>query len=412
MPAKSSVRREPLSQALRKVLEWPALRTTLLVAGGGIALMLANLLYAKMLDPDEFGKLVLMQSIAFVTIALLPMGFETLIARREIDAPLGVVYRVLALATALATALLAAVVWLIDGSAETGLLVLFAGIAGSATRLFAAIEQSEQNFVRSQLIFQAPSVIFLCCALSQRFLGISSWREGGAAYVLSFALGSLIGFVLVRQDDVGPAEPSKLAGLWPRALAMIGIFAATIVLNQLPLFVAAARLSMHDVGALGLATTLIAAPYKMLSVGVGYALLPRMAAVQNDKLARRKLLLQEVSFVAALAVIGALALYLLVPIFVAWYFSDEYVIGTLLIIALLMLGLIRVNNAVFAAAISALAGTRALHFFNVSGWFSVAIAAGAALALSGYGATGIVAGITIGWVTRIVIAIGLIRKVI
>ncbi len=409
MLASKPDQRRAILKSIRTLTEHPALRTTLLIGSGGIALMLANVLYAKLLDAEGFGRLVLMQAIAFVAMGLLPMGFENLVARREISAPLPIIYRVLAIGLGLAAVLLGLVYWFIDDNLELLLYVFFAGSAGAATRLFAAIEQSEMRFLRSQVISQAPPVIFLCCAVTHSVFGLSTWESGATTYVSSFVLGALVGYLMVRRTDSPAGRTTIRREHWFRAFALIGILASILLLNQMGLFIAAGVLGMREVGALGLATTLIASPFRLLSHGVGYTLIPRMAACEESA-ERRKLLLHEFFVAMGVGVPGAVALFLLVPPFVNMLFGDEYLITRPLNIALITLGLIRLNTAVVSAAINALAGTESLHIFNLTGWVSAAVAAAAAFLLSGFGATGIVAGVAIGWIVRIAFASVLIRK--
>ncbi len=396
-------------KTIRMLAAHPALPTTLLIGGGGIALAFANIIYAKLLGAEDFGRLVLMQAIAFVAMGLLPLGFDMLIARHEIEAPLPVIRLVLTIGAILIAVVLSFSYWILDVSPAVFLYIFIAGTAGAATRLFASILQRETMFLRSQFISQAAPLIYLGFAIAHSFTGASTWQSAANTYILSVLLGALIGYQLVR-DAAGPAISAPISSdLWYKAIALAGILASLLLLNQMGLFIAAGALGMREVGALGLATTLIASPFRLFSHGVGYTLVPRMAACQNET-ERRKLLLHEFMVAMGVGVPGAIALFLLVPPFVNYIFADEYSISMALTVALIAVGLIRLNTAVVSAAINALAGTKALQVFNLTGWVSAVIAAGAAFLLSDYGATGIVAGVSIGWVIRMMFASILIRK--
>jgi O-antigen/teichoic acid export membrane protein len=391
------------------MLKHPAVLTTVLMGSGGIASMLANILYAKQLLAEDFGRLMIMQAIAFVVMGLLPMGFDGLIARREVHAPLFVIRRVIAAGSAVALGILVIGGWLIEGNTDMAIFILFAGISGASLRLFAAIEQSEMNFLRTQIITQSPPLIFLVFACCHLMLGLRSWHEAGVAYALSIVLGALIGYIIVRHHEVPVTLDQNYRQMTIRALALIGILASILLLNQLPLFVAASVLSLKEVGALGLAIMLVVSPFRLLSHGVGYTLVPRMTGCEN-RASRRKLLAHEFLFAMGLGLLGAIALLVLVPPFVVFVFDDQYAISYGLVISLVVLGLIRLITAVILAAINAVAGAKILHLSNLFGWASALIAAGSALALSRYGASGIVSGVAIGWAARIGLSLLLLMK--
>jgi len=391
------------------MLKHPAVLTTVLMGSGGVASMLANILYAKQLLAEDFGRLVIMQAIAFVAMGLLPMGFESLIARREVHAPLFVIRRVIAAGTAMALAILILGSWLIVGNTDIAIFIFFAGVSGASIRLFAAIEQSKMNFVRTQIVTQSPPFIFLAFACCHLMLGLRSWHEAGVAYALSFALGALIGYIIVRRHEVSTIPDQNYREMTIRALALIGILASILLLNQLPLFVAAGVLSLKEVGALGLAITLVVSPFRLLSHGVGYTLVPRMAGCEN-RASRRKMLVHEFLFAIGMGLPGAVALLVLVPPFVAFVFNDQYEISHGLVVSLIVLGLIRLITAVILAAINAVADAKVLHLSNLIGWASALIAAGCAFALSRYGASGIVSGVAMGWAARIGLSSLLLMK--
>ncbi len=371
--------------------------------------MVTNTIYAKLLDAESFGRLMLVQALAFLLMGVLPMGFDSLIARREIAAPLPIIRQVLAIGFGVsAICLYLTYLYLENLGAELFLLLLVAGVTGAAVRFFAAIEQGSLRFLRSQTIAQMPNLIYLASGAYFAIFGISSWIEAGIAFAFSHFVAALYGLRLTPT-----AEPKlhhdRIADLWQRALALIGIFASLLLLNHIALFVAAGTLGLRDVGILGLATTLIASPFRLLSHGVGFTLLPRLTAC-GTRARRKRLIFQELAIGIGLASFGAVSLFLIVPPFVDAIFGGDYRIPMSLIAALLFLGFVRLIAGVATAAVNALANTRGLHLFNITGWASAALAGLLAFKLSEFGADGIVYGVAIGWAIRVVFAGFFIRQ--
>jgi O-antigen/teichoic acid export membrane protein len=397
--------------SFRMLARHPALRTMVLIASGGIALMLANVIYAKLLAPADFGQLVVLQAVTFVAMGLLPLGFDNLIVRKELRAPLRTVGMVLAIGLCLAPVL----GWLGHAWFDTGplflVLVVCGGVAGAATRLFAAIEQSELRFARSQIISQAPFVLFLGSAVFHDLGGTPSWQSAGTALVGSFVIAAASGYLSAGSTARPSTEGQGMRVLWLRALALTGIYGSLLLLNQMERLIAGGLLGMTQVGALGLATTLIASPLRLLSAGVGYTLMPRLKHSESSA-ERRRLLWQEFALAMAVGVPGAIVLLVIIPPLVEFLYGDKYRITHDLFVALTVLGLVRLNSGVVSAAINVLGNTRTLHVFNLTGWIAAALAAAAAFALSGFGSTGIVVGVTLGWLVRILYAAGLIRKML
>ena len=396
--------------SLRVVLGNPAIRTTGMIAAGGLAFMAANLVYAKLLVPGDFGRLVLLQTIASVTMGLSALGFDTLIGRKDISRPHKTIHVLLALCTVVGLLLAVFSVTVFDVDEVMAALVLTASIGGAATRLYSSIEQSQQRFARAMAIFQLPQFLFLAASLGHLFFRSPSWEEAGIAYASCYLFSLALGFWLTHQCALEPQgqEDPPLSVQVSRGLAIVTATGSLLVLNQLEKLIAGETLSMVELGALGLASTLVASPFKLLAAGVGYTLLPRLKSTPDES-DRRKLLYRELQLSAIVGAIGAIILIAVVPAAVDLIFGDKYRVSYALVLVLVLLGIVRLNSGVINATVNALGDTRTLQIYTLIGWVSVAIAALAAYALADHGVVGVVVGVTVGWVVRIASAAYLVR---
>lgn len=373
--------------------------------------MLANVLYAKLLSPTDFGRLVLVETIASITMGISPFGFETLIGRKEVNHPRRAIAKLLGVLFLLGVVVVAVAHFLLPGSFLLIVLIVVASLAGAATRLFAAIEQSELRFSRSMLISQLAQFLFLATAVAGFVFRTPSWEESAALYAGCFVFSALLGLFLVRNYDLELDSTAivPIGQLCSRGFGIVGATATLLVLGQMEKLVAAETLGMRELGTLGLASTLVASPFKLLSAGVGYTLLPRLRATA-DAAARKKMVRQEFWLSMTVGALGALVLIAVVPKFVTAVFGDEYTITYGLVLALVALGIVRLNSGVISATINSLGDTKMLYQFTLAGWVATALAAAAAFALAGYGSIGVVAGVTIGWLFRNTLAAYLVRK--
>ena len=95
---------------------------------------------------------------------------------------------------------------------------------------------------------------------------------------------------------------------WSEALSFAGINASGLVLVQLDRLVIPHVLPLHDLATFGVLAAIAGSLFRVLSMGVGYSLVPRLRAAKTV-LDRRHLVAHEAKLVSAIAVGGSVAIW-------------------------------------------------------------------------------------------------------
>ncbi len=401
-----------LLRSLLVVRRSPSVVTACWVGGGGVALMGGNLLLAGILPRQDFGRLILFQSLLFVGVGLAPLGLDSLIVRRELSPGRGTVAAVL---------LAAAVTALLLGVAGSALYqlplapigLLAAGcLAGAMGRLYAASEQTALRFRRSQFVSQVPFLAYALGVLILWLGGVREWTVAAALLVGGHVMGGVAGAGLQRLSPASPvrfSEPgvAALGRAWPKALAFAGLMASLLVLNQMERLVAGRFLTLDDVATLGVALAIVGSPYRLLAGGIAYTLAPYLS-YETRPVERLRLVRGEIRLAVFLGLAGGGVLLIVAEPVITTLYNGGYDVPRNLVLAIVTVGMLRLLYGCGSAAITALGQARQLAWLNLIGWIATAGAAAAAFSLSGYGLVGIVAGVGFGWAVRLTAAAALL----
>jgi len=389
----------------------PSLYSAILMATGGVALACANLILAKVLDINDFGRVVLFQAMASIAIGVAPLGVDSLLVRRELGFSRKLLSRIPIIACSLAI-LFACGDFLFDNRRTTideALLFGLACFGGGIARLAICSEQSRERFWHGQLISQAPYLCFLLFSIVLLFIESPTWRLGLVAFVLGQLIGAALGFAITEENHFG--EPGMTsAGFRSRAFSFLAIFLSVLLLSNLERLVVAGCLGLEAVATFGVAATLIVSPYRILAAGIGFTLMPRLVKKPSGSI-KRKLLLEEVLVATVFGVLGGILLLLLAPLLISTLYEDKFRVPPILLICLLISGLIRTAYGIVSASVGGIGDTRTLRQFNLYGWLGTGVAAVAAILLSSVGPSGVVVGVGLGWVIRIFAGLILMRTV-
>jgi O-antigen/teichoic acid export membrane protein len=189
----------------------------------------------------------------------------------------------------------------------------------------------------------------------------------------------------------------------------VGLLASVLLLHYLERLVIPGLLGLEQLATFAVVATLVGSPYRVLHAGIAYALMPRMRAESTVE-GRNRLLRSELKLVAALGVGGGAVLAGLALPLIHLLYGDKYRVGFLLVVAIALVGVIRLLYAVASATVGAIGDSQQLRVFNAAGWAGTATAAVGAVLFSVYGLVGVVGGAALGWVLRLAAATVLARR--
>jgi O-antigen/teichoic acid export membrane protein len=374
----------------------------LIFTGSGAAFALANLLLARSLPEREYAVFTLALALMHLGSPLAGVGLDGVAVRGGLATSPGVLWRVLLAACVVALGLGGAgVVYAIGGGAIGTVMVSTA--AGGAMTVAAAELQRRQWFGTSLGLVQIPNLALLLAAVMVMAIKGKSALPALVVTAAGFAAGAVGAWVLVlRRPAPGPDRSIP----WREAFSLGATNASGLLLGQLDRLIIPYLLPLSALATYGALSAVVGSLFRVLQRGVGYALLPRLRAAETIA-GRRRLVAQEARMVGAIVVLGSAAIWLVIPVVEQWVLAGRYRFSDSLVLAALVAGWAKLLTAFSRATVTALADERQLTLVNLSGWASVALSVVGAVAGARWGLTGVIYGVSLGWLVRSVAALAI-----
>lgn len=371
-------------------------RSMVVYGASGLAFLGANLLLARALSTDHYALVTLVVALVTLGYHLAPIGLDGVAVRGRVDLGPPLLKRLFVASTAVGAGM-AAVAFIFYGiSTATAALLLPACVAGALKLVAAARFQGAQRFGLALSLQACPNVLLLLGAAATLALG----RETAYVTLLVLTLGlvaaAAIAWTLVLRERASTKPSRPLPVPWREAAALAGVSAAGMVFIQLERLVIPHVLPAADLALFGVLAAIAGSLFRLLQMGVGFSLLPRLrnAATVFE---RRRLIAHEARFAVVIAVAGSAAILVAAPLVERWFLAGKYALPTALVVAAIFSGVAKIAHAFARVAATALGTPRELSRVNGAGWASVALAVGAAVLAAPWGLTGVVYGVGLGW---------------
>jgi O-antigen/teichoic acid export membrane protein len=229
-----------------------------------------------------------------------------------------------------------------------------------------------------------------------------------ALVALYYVMSASVGWgILAREVPQGATgEHSFLEGL-----SLLGITAAGLILMQLERLLAPRLLTLEALATFAVVATLVGSPLRMLQMGAGYTLLPRLAKASTSE-ERRQLVRREAAVVLLIA--GAVVLVILTatPWIARWLLAGKYDLSTALMIAALVSGTVKLADGFATTMDWALGSARQLALLNWVSWTCAGVGVAGAWLRARWRLRGLMYGVTLGWVCRSTVAGALASKLL
>ncbi len=381
----------------------PALRVAIVQALSGLGFAVGNLLLARTLSPHEFGSFSLVVALLNVTVGLAPLGADGAVNRRTIDPGVRLLRRVAASAVLVGgvTAVLAHVLY--PELPSTLLPLLWVAIVFGGLNFVAAAQfQSLHRFRISLVLLQTVNLSAAVAAVLTMVTGIRRAELPVAFIGGAFLVSATYGWARLRRRHRVPRE-RRDPFLWGEALSFVGLQASAALLSQLERLVTGRALGFADLATYSVLAAVATSPYRMLRLGIGYTMLPRLRAADSVR-ERRRLVRHELLTVLGVVAAGSVAVWFLTPLVLGVVVPGKYVIPGALLFAAIATGILKALEAFPRSVVNALASPRELAWLNGMGWAAIASGALAAGWASRWGLLGIVYGAGVGWILRLTVS--------
>jgi O-antigen/teichoic acid export membrane protein len=374
----------------------------------GVGFAGANLILARYLPTEQYALFTLFLALGNLGYSLAPAGIDGVVNRRLLGAGPELLSRVWP-PSILTGLIFAAIGYVFYHMSPLFAAMLFvASVAGGAMMVAGAQFQSEHRFAVSLSLGQSPNVVLLIAALVT--------MAGHVRYAWLPVLISTLGFVLAAgygwsvlytERHTKPDRGSSF--LWHEALSFAGLNASGLVLIQLERLVIPHVLPLADLALYGVLGAIAGSLFRVLQMGVGFSLLPRLRAA-DTVVERRRLIAHEAKLVGGIMLLGSAVIWFLTPLVERWFLAGKYHLAGGLLLAAIVSGIGKIANAFTKATASALADTRELSLINAFGWISAVVALGGAYAGARWGLAGLIYGVALGWFLRAAVAFALIVR--
>lgn len=380
----------------------PAIKAATGFTLGGAAFAVANLVLARHLTPEAYGQLALLLAITNLSIPLGPMSLDTIILRHR-PGPQRQQLGFSILSGLVAGLIIATLTWKIY-PIDSRLLVFMvvAILAGSVARVAASVYQAEERYGLSMGLIQSQNITLIVVALA-----VGLWAGVGshtvyATYTIHWVVVAVIGGALLsigsRRRAIGTWKVP-----WGECPPLLGYLIAAQLLIQLDRLIIPKFLDLQSLALFGVLAALVLAPYKMLEVGVAYTLVPGLRGA-DTKPARLAIILDEIKS-AVLVFIGALAsAFLLAPLIAEAFLQGKYVLEPKLIGAAVFAGTLQVIARFTVSIVTALGDRTHLSWITRTSWLTLFLAVLCGWFGSFWGLPGLILGLSVGSLARIVVA--------
>ena len=383
---------------MRRLWRSPTIRSAAVFGAAGVGFAAANLILARVLPPAEYALVTLVVALVTVGVALAPAGMDGIVNRRHLEAGPRLLKRVLfaTTSTGLVFALVGALAYRTPATLTA--MIFVATAVGGAVVVAAAKFQSEKRFGLSLALSQSPNLILLLAALVTATVGA---REAWFA-LLMVTLGGIPAVIwgwrtLFSERHAKPERSVEFP--WNEAVSYAGMQTSGLLLVQLERLVLPHVLPLRDLATYGVLAAIAGSLFRVLQMGVGYSLVPRLRAAADVR-QRRRLVAKEARLVGAAVLLGSVAIWVLTPALERWFLAGKFDLAGSLVLATVVSGVAKVVNAFSKSTASALATPRELAAVNVLGWVAVAIGLVGAIVGARWGLAGVIYGVALGWIVR------------
>jgi O-antigen/teichoic acid export membrane protein len=372
----------------------------------GVAFVGANLLLARTLSTEQFALLTLLVALTTLGHHLAPMGLDAVVTRDRVAVGWPLLKRVAALTAAVgvAVSITSFLVYGLSASAATWLL---AGTTAGGIMLVAGARfQSQHRFVKSLALVMSQNLVLLLGAVVT--IAAGSRTADLSFHILTVGLGvaAALGWALVLRER--RESSGEFTGVpWNEALMLAGVSAAAMLFIQLERLVIPHVLTVADLALFGVLGAIAGSVFRVLQMAVGFSLLPRLRSARTV-LERRQLIARELRFAVVVAAAGAASVLVFTPLIERWLLAGKYHLSTGLVVAALFSGVAKIAHAFARATATAVATPRELALVNGAGWVSVAVAICGAVVAAPWGLTGVIYGISLGWLVWAIASFALV----
>ena len=393
---------------MKRLWSSPTVRSTVVYAASGAGFAGANLILARILPTDEYALFTLVIALVNLGYALAPVGLDGVVNRMHLEAGPRLLAKVAAASTLVGAGMGLIGLLAYDMSPAMAAMLFVSAAAGGIMMVAAAKFQSEHRFGISLTLNQSPNLVLLLAAVAGFGLHVLRAWLPVLVSTVGFVLTATWGWRLLFAERHGKPH-REVTVRWGEAVALMGLNASGLLLVQLERLVLPHVLPLADLALYGVLGAIAGSLFRVLQMGVGFSLLPRLRAATSVP-ERRRLIAHEARLVGAIALLGSAGIFVVTPLVERWVLHGKYHLPASLVLAAVFSGVGKIANSFTKGVATALVDPRELSIVNVAGWASVGLGLIGAYVGAHWGLTGVIYGVALGWFLRAIISFGVVIR--
>lgn len=378
----------------RAVWENRTLRATAAFALSGVAFALGNLLLARTMPMNEFGRAALEIALLNLFGVIAPLGLDQVLLRRQDHASTGLFGWVL-----LVNGFVAVVIGFASNQfydlppLEAGLMAVAIAAVGLACVASAGMRAQHRDVVPLIMVFGTNSLILLCGI--DGFLAESISVPQVLAVVAggNVLLSGIAWIIFYRGSPFPriPAEPIR----WSEAISLLGLVAVGALSIQLERLIIPKTLGGEALAIFAVLSSVATFPFRLVTSGAGFSLAPQLRIAETFQ-ERKLVVVRELSTIGVLLSITTAIIALFAPLVTSLMTGGRYELSETLVLAACLSGGVKVVQSVIRTVVIGCGSHRAIVILNGIGWFAIVVSIFAGIAGSRWGLTGLIIGMAAG----------------
>ncbi|WP_299656575.1 hypothetical protein [uncultured Jannaschia sp.] len=391
-----------------RLIRQPTLVSAMTFAVSGAAFALGNLLLARQLPVEAFGRVALVIALFNVLILLAPLGIDQQIARRRIDPGIRLLALLLASALAMGVAVAVTVVAFGGFQASEAAWLVVMTLAGCVTITASMTLRMRQQPWAALTMATIASFILLTIGLATLAFDLRDAEWPLALFAIGNVAAAIWGWSMLQRSCRVP-EADREPVLWREAMSLLGIAFIGAVSLQIERIVIPIPLDLRDLALFSVLASVAIFPFRLLTAGVNFTVVPRLKAASSVS-ARYRVLRSELLLLGGIVALAWPVIILLAPPVTTLVTDGGYAISYALATAACCNGTVKILMVVPRAVLTACGSDRDLAALNRLGIVWVVLAVGGAFVGAQGGLTGLIWGVSLGGLLATLPAANLARR--
>lgn len=380
------------------------------ILSGGVSFAIANLLFAKVMNAADYGRLCLVLSGVIFLSTFSLLGIHQSIIRyvaqkKEVD----LAYKKLIVGVCLFSLGITVISCKVFTSiyhlgASSFVFMLAITFVLCFCTFISSLLRANQAFFKSQFVLQFWRISLLSISVVSFVTVCELSYFNALIFVLMAGMSSLLLSLFFADRFWQEREENDVnfKQLVKEGMNFFGIICSMNLMNTVDRWMIPKLLDYESLAGYLVAWWLVGSPFSCIQAGVGYVLMPTMAKQANFILLRREIKINILVVILVSIILGVFLLLFSDKLLFLFY-KGKYKVSNNLILIFALTGMIKLIYAIPSAILGGKGTSKELATFNALGWVGVIIVLALGFALSrSLGILAVAVGILGGWTARLV----------